>query len=116
MGLQIKRVYDAPERTDGCRMLVDRMWPRGVSKEKAKIDLWLRDIAPGNELRKWFSHDPEKWSEFRGKYFEQLKEKKDLIDLIRTKTKEGTVTLLYAAKNEKYNNAVCLREFILSRK
>jgi uncharacterized protein YeaO (DUF488 family) len=114
MSLEIKRVYDPPDQIDGCRILVDRMWPRGLSKEKAEIDLWLRDIAPGNELRRWFSHDPEKWPEFREQYFEELKEKKELIDLIRRKTTEGAVTLVYAAKDEKYNNAVCLREFILS--
>jgi uncharacterized protein YeaO (DUF488 family) len=116
MNLHVKRVYDRPERTDGCRILVDRMWPRGLTKENAKIDLWLKEVAPGIELRKWFSHDPEKWPVFRDRYFGELKEKHELTELIRSKAKKGPVTLVYAAKNEKYNNAVCLWDFLVHSK
>lgn len=114
MNLKTKRVYDPPEQSDGYRILVDRLWPRGLNKEKAHIHLWLRDIAPTSELRKWFSHDPKKWPEFKDRYFQELREKKELVELIQRKVREGA-TLLYAAKDEKYNNAVCLREFILSK-
>jgi uncharacterized protein YeaO (DUF488 family) len=107
MNLKIRRVYDPPEQTDGYRILVDRLWPRGLSKERAKIDLWLRDIAPSRKLRKWFSHDPEKWPEFKKRYVQELKEKRELVELIQSKARQGA-TLLYAAKDETHNNAVCL--------
>jgi len=115
MSPKIKRVYDSPKQTDGYRILVDRMWPRGLTKEEAHIDLWVRDIAPSNALRKWFSHDPKKWPEFKDRYFEELREKKELIELMLSKAKQGSVTLVYAAKDEKYNNALCLREFISAK-
>ena len=113
--LTIKRVYCVVEKSDGFRILVDRLWPRGLSKEKAKIDLWLKDVAPSNELRKWFAHEPKKWSEFKRRYFKELVDNKsELVGLICKKAKEGVVTLLYAAKNEKYNNAVALKEYLES--
>ena len=115
MNVKIKRIYDPPERTDGYRILVDRLWPRGVPKEKAHIDLWLRDIAPTGELRKWFAHDAKKWPEFKDRYFQELKEKKELIELIQTKAQQGNVTLVYAAKDEQHNNALYLKEFIFSK-
>ena len=111
--IKIKRIYNAPARGDGIRILVDRLWPRGLSKEKAKVDLWLKDIAPTNELRKWYAHDPKKWNEFRKKYFKELGDHKELADLIIKKTTEGPVTLLYSSKEEKINNAVALKEYII---
>lgn len=109
--IKIKRVYDEPDVIDGFRMLVDRFWPRGLSKERAKVDLWLKDIAPSEALRKWFAHDPEKWSEFKRRYFEELRNKKEL-DLIIKKAKGGVVTLLYGTKEERYNNAAALKEYL----
>lgn len=109
--IKIKRVYDEPEESDGFRILVDRLWPRGLSKEKVKVDLWLKEIAPSDALRKWFAHEPEKWEEFKRRYFEELKDKKGLIDVIIEKAR-SKVTLLYGAKEEKYNNAAALKEYI----
>ncbi len=109
--IKIKRVYEEPDRSDGFRILVDRLWPRGLKKEEVKVDLWLKDIAPSDELRKWFEHDPGKWDEFKRRYSEELKEKKELVDLIIAKVHSG-VTLLYGTKEEKYNNARALEEYI----
>ena len=113
--IKIKRIYDAPTLEDGIRILVDRLWPRGLNKEKAKVDLWLKEIAPSNELRKWYAHDPKKWIEFKKTYFNDLKVKRDVINQIIQKMKEGEVTLLYSSKEEKMNNAVALKEFIEKR-
>ena len=110
--LKLKRVYDPPSKDDGKRLLVDRLWPRGIKKEDAKIDEWLKDIAPSDELRRWFSHDPAKWQEFRRRYKEELKEKRELIERLREEAKRGTITLLYAARDEEHNNAVVLKEVI----
>ena len=113
--IKIKRIYDPPRPDDGTRILVDRLWPRGLGKEKAKIDLWLKEIAPSNELRKWYGHDPRKWVEFKKKYFEYLDTKRELVSQIIQKTKERDVTLLYSSKEEKLNNAVALKEYIEKR-
>ena len=111
--IRVKRVYETPEIGDGFRILVDRLWPRGLTKERARIDLWLKDVAPSNELRKWFSHDPERWEEFKSQYFRELdNDKTELVKLILKKAEEGVVTLLYAAKNEDNNNAVALKDYI----
>jgi uncharacterized protein YeaO (DUF488 family) len=110
--LKIKRIYGKLEESEGCRILVDRLWPRGLSKEKAKIDYWLKEIAPSEELRKWFAHDPEKWSEFKHRYFEELDNKSELVEWICKKAQGGTVTLLYSTKEEQFNNAVALKEYI----
>jgi uncharacterized protein YeaO (DUF488 family) len=110
--LKIKRIYEKPVHSDGFRILVDRLWPRGLSKEKAKVDLWLKEIAPSNQLRKWYGHDPKKWAEFKKRYSEELKDKKELISQIRQKEKEGTVTLLYGTKEKQYNNTIALNEYI----
>lgn len=111
--IRIKRIYDPPAKEDGYRILVDRLWPRGLTKEKAKIDLWLKEIAPSNDLRKWFSHDPEKLEEFKSKYKEELKIKQELLHKIKQLEKEKeTVTMLYSAKNEEHNNAVVLSDFL----
>lgn len=115
--IKVKRVYEEPEESDGFRILVDRLWPRGISKEKAKIQLWLKEIAPTNELRKWYSHDPAKWEEFKKRYYEELKSKYDLIEQIKKIEKEeGTVTLLYSSKEEKINNAAALKELLEKEK
>ncbi len=109
--ITIKRIYDKPEKKDGYRILVDRLWPRGLSKEKAKIDLWLKEIAPSDKLRKWFSHDLKKWDDFKKKYKIELNNKLELIQNIKQIEKEEkAVILLYSAKDEQYNNAVVLKE------
>jgi len=111
--LSIKRVYEAPEKSDGYRILIDRLWPRGLSKEKAKVDLWLKEIAPSTELRKWFNHDPEKWPAFEKKYTAEVKNNKASFDILKAKIKEGKVTLVYGAKEERYNDAVVLQKLLL---
>lgn len=113
---RIKRIYDSPGKDDGFRILVDRLWPRGLSKEKAKIDLWLKDIAPSDSLRKWFAHDPKKWPEFRRRYFKELNSKKELLNEIYTRAREDDVTLLYSAKNKEFNNAEALKEYLKKEK
>jgi uncharacterized protein YeaO (DUF488 family) len=113
--LEIKRVYDEPSRADGTRILVDRLWPRGLSKERARVDLWLKDIAPSTDLRKWFSHDPKKWTEFQDRYRQELKAKADLLGLLKEKQVEGPITLLYGAKDEVHNEAVVLQSLLRSK-
>jgi len=111
--IKIKRVYDPPAKEDGYRILIDRLWPRGLTKERAKIDLWLKEIAPSNELRKWFNHDPEKWEEFKAKYEKELTNKQNLLHEIKQLEKEkGIVTLLYSTKETEHNNAVALNGFL----
>jgi len=112
MKIKIKRVYEKPSKEDGLRILVDRLWPRGLTKQKAAIDLWLKEIAPTTELRKWFAHDPKKWIEFRKKYLQELKENKEQVSIIKEHLKQGPVTLVYAARNEEYNEAQVLEELI----
>lgn len=109
--LKVKRVYEEPAREDGFRVLVDRLWARGLTKEKAKVDLWLKDIAPSDTLRKWYHHDPEKWLEFKRRYFSELKDKKESLELIQDKAKRVTVTLLFGSKEERFNNAMALKEY-----
>ena len=108
MKLSIKRVYDEPEKSDGKRILVDRLWPRGLTKEHAHVDLWLKEIAPSNELRKWFAHDPEKWPEFQKRYKQELKSQPEQFALLQNEASKGTVTLLYGAKDDEHNQAVVL--------
>ncbi|MCL4339139.1 DUF488 family protein [Patescibacteria group bacterium] len=112
--ISLKRVYEKAEKDDGKRILVDRLWPRGLTKEKAKIDLWLKDIAPSDNLRKWFNHDKEKWEEFKKRYFTELKAKKDIVGLLKSEIKKGKATLVFSAKEERCNNAAALREYIES--
>ena len=107
--IKLKRVYEKPEKADGERILVDRLWPRGLTKRKAGVDLWLKDLGPSTGLRKWFGHDPKRWTGFRAKYRRELREKKDLLAVIRKKAKRGTVTILYGARDEEHNEAVILR-------
>lgn len=110
--INIKRIYDAASDNDGTRILVDRLWPRGLTKEKAKVDFWLRDIAPSTELRRKFRHDPEQWSEFKKRYFAELDANKTAVQTIREKASADKVTLLFAAKNTELNNAVALKEYL----
>ena len=106
-------VYDKPDRDDGYRILVDRLWPRGLSKERARVDLWMKEVAPSNVLRKWFSHDPMKWEDFKKKYEMELKDKDDLMKrIVQIEKEHGTITLLYSAKEEEHNNAVALDDFL----
>ena len=111
--IRVKRIYEQADKEDGFRILVDRLWPRGVSKDKAKIDLWLKEVAPSDDLRNWFSHDPEKWKDFKKKYVSELKGKTELIRKIRQAEKDrGTVTLLYSARDQEHNQAVALNDFL----
>lgn len=114
--IRLKRAYDEPSKQDGLRILVERLWPRGVSKQQAAIDLWLKDLAPSTELRKWFGHDPEKWDEFRKCYWAELGEKGDLLTLLKHRTTEGNVTFVFAAGDEERNSAVALKEYLEKKK
>jgi len=110
----LKRVYDPAEEGDGARVLVDRLWPRGLSKEKAEIDHWAKEVAPSDELRRWFGHEPARWEEFRGRYHDELEgvQAQEEIHLLRAMARKARVTLLYAAKDEAMNNAVALRDYL----
>ena len=110
--LKVKRVYDPISADDGKRILVDRLWPRGIKKEKAHIDEWLREISPSNELRKWYSHDPAKWAEFKKRYKQEIAGQEKLLKKIRAEAREQTVTLLFSSKESERNNAHALKEMI----
>ncbi len=110
MSIRIKRVYEQPGHEDGKRILVDRLWPRGLTKEKASVDLWLKDIAPSTELRKWFAHDPSKWTEFKQRYLHELKANSEAVQVLKDELKKGQVTLVYGAKDEEHNDALVLQE------
>jgi uncharacterized protein YeaO (DUF488 family) len=112
MPAKIKRVYEEPDPADGFRILVDRLWPRGLTKARAKVDLWLRDIAPSTELRKWFDHDPLKWEEFQRRYHEELQRNSESVEMLLHEARKGPVTLLYAAKDELRNEAVILQRLL----
>jgi uncharacterized protein YeaO (DUF488 family) len=113
--IKIKRVYDKPSRDDGKRILIDRLWPRGLTKEDAAVDEWFKDAAPSNELRKWYSHDPAKWPEFRLRFFSELRDHEDVVEAIISAARKGPVTLLYGSKEGRINNAVALKDYIGSR-
>ncbi len=113
--IQTKRIYDPVLPEDGKRVLVDRLWPRGVKKDEARVDDWLKDIAPSDELRKWFSHDPANWLEFKKRYKKELKNKFAVLEQIRKESEKETITLLFAAKDVEHNNAVALKEIIGQR-
>ena len=115
MEIKLKRVYEKPDEKDGFRILVDRLWPRGLTKEKAYLDLWLKEIAPSTELRKWFDHDPANWTEFQKRYLKEVKENKEAVSELKEYLKKGTVTLLYAAKDEVHNEALVLKNIFLKR-
>jgi uncharacterized protein YeaO (DUF488 family) len=110
--VNIKRVYEEPKKSDGKRILVDRLWPRGLRKAEVKVDLWLKEIAPSTALRKWFSHEPSKWEEFKKRYSVELEKKYEQISLLEREVSEGKVTLVYGAKDQEHNGAVVLREFL----
>ena len=110
--IQVKRVYDAEEKADGARFLVDRLWPRGKKKESLDIKAWLKDVAPSNDLRNWYHHDPELWSEFRRRYFAELQKNPSAWQPLLEAARHGTITLLYSARETEDNNAVALKEFL----
>jgi uncharacterized protein YeaO (DUF488 family) len=113
--IKLKRAYYGSSPGDGERILVERLWPRGLTRERAKIDLWLKDVAPTPELRKWFGHDPAKWEEFRKRYETELKRKGHLLELLKEKARKGTITFIYAAKDETHNGALALKQFLEGR-
>jgi uncharacterized protein YeaO (DUF488 family) len=113
--IHVKRIYEEPSSDDGQRLLVDRLWPRGVAKAKAALSEWIKDIAPSDELRAWFNHEPERWDEFRRRYAVELRGRSELVARIRDMAREAPITLLYGAHDEAHNNAVALREFLLGR-
>jgi uncharacterized protein YeaO (DUF488 family) len=113
--IQVKRVYERRSRRDGLRVLVDRLWPRGVSKERAAVGIWLKELAPSTELRKWFAHDPAKWKQFQARYRKELREKREALKLLRQKSNECTVTLLYGARDEEHNEAMVLKKVLEGR-
>jgi uncharacterized protein YeaO (DUF488 family) len=115
MPILIKRAYDAPKASDGYRLLVDRLWPRGLSKETLKLDVWMRDISPSTELRKWYHRDPTQWSEFKKRYFKELESQPELVQELKQKAKKGAVTLIYAGKDPEHNNALALKEYLERR-
>lgn len=112
MTIALKRAYEDPTPDDGCRILVERLWPRGVSKERAKIDLWTKDAAPSTELRRWFDHQPDRWDEFKRRYFVELGERPDALDPIRETLAKGPVTFVFASRETRLNNAVALKEYL----
>ena len=112
MPILLKRVYQKPTAEDGKRILVERLWPRGLKKEDAKIDEWLKEVAPSSELRKWYSHDPAKWPEFKKRYWKELDAKKALIERVAKESRERTLTFVFGSKEEKLNNSAALKEYI----
>ncbi len=110
--VRLKRAYEPPSAEDGTRVLVDRLWPRGLRKSDAAIDRWLKEVAPSTELRRWFGHDPGRWNEFRRRYQAELSHKRDLLNELRTLAQKGRLTLVYAARDELHNEAVVLRDAI----
>jgi uncharacterized protein YeaO (DUF488 family) len=113
--VKLKRAYETPTADDGTRILIDRLWPRGITKERAAIDQWMKDISPSTELRKWFGHDPARWDEFRRRYSKEVHQHAKLLDQLRSLAREGPITLVYSAHDEKHNDAVELRELILGK-
>jgi Uncharacterized conserved protein len=114
--IQLKRVYEKPARQDGFRILVDRLWPRGLTKERAAVKLWLKEVAPSAELRKRFGHDPAKWRQFERRYRMELREQKEALELLKQESRGHTVTLVYAARDEEHNEAVVLKGVLEGRK
>jgi uncharacterized protein YeaO (DUF488 family) len=110
--VRAKRAYDEPDGGDGYRVLIDHVWPRGISKERAKLDEWARDLAPSDELRRWFGHVPGRFAEFRSRYREELAAQEERVEELRRRAREGTLTIVYAARDTEYNNAVVLAELI----
>jgi uncharacterized protein YeaO (DUF488 family) len=113
--VKLKRAYEAPTTDDGTRVLIDRLWPRGVKKSDAAIDEWMKEIAPSTELRKWFSHDPRRWQEFRRRYRSEIHQHPERFDRLRTLAQHGTITLVFSARDEVHNDAVVLKDLLLAR-
>jgi uncharacterized protein YeaO (DUF488 family) len=112
--ISLKRAYEAPSPADGRRILVERLWPRGLSKEKAAVDVWLKEVAPSTELRRWFGHEPAKWEEFRRRYGEELRERPEELQSLRSLVEGGCVTFVYGSRDQKHNAAVVLKELLES--
>lgn len=112
MNIKLKRIYEPKENADGLRILVDRLWPRGIKKEEANVDMWMKDIAPSSTLRKWFAHDATKWNTFKTKYKAELKQSKNIENLLSFLQQHKTITLVYAAKDTKHNHAIVIKEFL----
>ena len=115
MSISLKRAYEAPSRSDGCRILVERLWPRGLSKQDAKIDLWTKEAAPSTELRRWFNHEHTRWSEFKRRYFRELRAREDALEPIIQRARAGHVTFVFGSKETQFNNAVALKEYLAKR-
>ena len=114
--VNVRRVYEPPSRKDGTRILVERLWPRGLSKERAAIDLWMKEVAPSAELRTWFGHDPSKWDEFRKRYWAELERNPEAVALLKQQIKKTTVTFVYAARDAEHNSAAALKQFLAQRR
>jgi uncharacterized protein YeaO (DUF488 family) len=110
--IKLKRAYEKPSRDDGARILVERLWPRGLTNERAAVDLWLKEVAPSPELRKWFGHDPAKWEQFQNRYWKELEEKEEVVQLLKQTAKQGTMSLVYAARDQEHNAAMALKLFL----
>jgi uncharacterized protein YeaO (DUF488 family) len=115
MTIDLQRAYDPPAKSGGRRILVDRVWPRGIAKHELRIDTWLKDLAPSTELRKWFGHDPKKWDEFRKRYARELEQRSEALEELLEKARAGHVTLVFGAKDAEHNNAVALKEHLERR-
>ncbi len=115
MAIQLKRAYEKPQKSDGFRVLIDRIWPRGVRKEDLKLDQWLRTLAPSTKLRQWFGHDPDKWEQFRKRYWRELDTHPDEIKLLREKMRAGALTIVFGSREERFNNATALKEYLEGR-
>jgi uncharacterized protein YeaO (DUF488 family) len=110
MDVRLKRAYDPPAASDGYRVLIDRLWPRGISRDRAKLDGWEKELAPSTELRRWFGHDPTRFEEFRRRYIDELRQRRPLLSALRDRARDGTVTLVYSAHDEEHNDAIVLSE------
>jgi len=115
MSIRLKRAYEKPDKGDGARLLVERLWPRGLTKDKAAIDEWFKEVAPSQALRKWYGHDPQKWPDFRRRYLDELRGNAEEVGRLRERVKAGPVTFVYAAKDEQHNSAVVLKEHVEGR-
>ncbi len=113
--VEVERIYEPANEDDGYRVLVDRIWPRGLKKTEAGVDLWMKEIAPSAQLRKWFGHEPDKWDEFKKRYAEELVDKEVLVEQIASRARTGKVTLLFGSRNEHINNAIALKEYLETR-
>jgi uncharacterized protein YeaO (DUF488 family) len=115
MPIELKRAYDGAAKDDGRRVLVDRVWPRGIAKDDLKVDAWLKDLAPSTQLRKWFAHDATRWQEFKQRYFDELAAQAETVDALVAEASAGRVTLVFAAKDREHSNAVALKEYLERR-